>query len=282
MTVLRTAENFADELDDREIAPARAIPLRRSDEPHVAASGGRYGEQRRLSLPATVLTVALHLLLLAGLLGLQYRAEARKEERLVSINLASPPPAPPASPEKPVPQKASIQAPTPLIRMSQAAPPIATSPDPVPDAPAPPVAAPAPQAAPAPPSIVQSNDLGTRMVSGRPPRYPRESRRAQEQGTVVLFVTLDVGGGVASISIQRSSGFPRLDDAARDAVRTWRWAPTIRNGVAVKAQGIIPIPFVLQLGEGPGRRHGGGRHRGDGDRERGDRPDGGGDAGDEE
>jgi len=131
----------------------------------------------------------------------------------------------------------------------------------VPIPPPAPVAAPAPPAPPAPPSVIQSSDLGTRMISGRPPRYPVESRRSDEQGTVVLALTVGTDGGVASIAIQRSSGFARLDEAARSAVRTWRWAPIVRNGVAVMVRGVVEIPFVLQ--RGPEGRHGGGRHRRD-------------------
>nr|WP_246427285.1 energy transducer TonB [Sphingopyxis panaciterrulae] len=84
------------------------------------------------------------------------------------------------------------------------------------------------------------------MLSGAPPRYPRESRRHREEGTVVLALTLDVDGSVASISVAQSSGFQRLDEAALRAVRKWRWAPTMRSGQAVKVKGLVEIPFVLR------------------------------------
>jgi protein TonB len=131
---------------------------------------------------------------------------------------------------------------------------VQTSPEPVPvSTPAPTVAvAPGPPApvvappSPAPPSIVQGGDLGTQMVAGKPPRYPVESRRKHEQGTVVLTITLALDGGVESISVSRSSGSPRLDDAARDAVKGWRWKPTIRGGQPVRVKGIVEIPFILR------------------------------------
>ena len=79
---------------------------------------------------------------------------------------------------------------------------------------------------------MQGGDLGTQMVSGKPPRYPVDCRRRREQGTVVLALTLGVDGAVQSISVARSSGFPRLDEAALGAVRSWRWAPVLRGGDA--------------------------------------------------
>ncbi len=89
-------------------------------------------------------------------------------------------------------------------------------------------------------------DLSAQMVSGKPPRYPIESRRKREQGTVVLALTLGLDGAVESLTIARSSGFSRLDDAARDAVRKWRWRPMIQQGQPVKVKGVVEIPFVLQ------------------------------------
>ena len=127
--------------------------------------------------------------------------------------------------------------------------PIATTPEPTPVAV--PVAsvvssAPAAPSAPAVPSIVQGGDLATQMVSGKPPRYPIESRRKHEQGTVVLSLTLGVDGAVENLVIAQSSGSSRLDAAARDAVRTWRWKPTIRDGRPVRVKGVVEIPFVLR------------------------------------
>lgn len=83
------------------------------------------------------------------------------------------------------------------------------------------------------------------MIHAPPPKYPRESRRRREQGVVLLAVLLSAEGRVAEIRIARSSGHSRLDTAARDAVRGWRWSPTLRDGVAVQVSGTVEIPFVL-------------------------------------
>jgi protein TonB len=94
--------------------------------------------------------------------------------------------------------------------------------------------------------MVQGGDLGTQMVAGKPPRYPIESRRKHEQGTVVLTLILGVDGAVETLVVSQSSGSPRLDNAARDAVKGWRWKPTIRGGQPVRVKGVVEIPFILR------------------------------------
>jgi protein TonB len=78
------------------------------------------------------------------------------------------------------------------------------------------------------------------------PRYPAESRRAREEGLVVLRVLVDERGRVKSIDVYRSSGHPRLDEAARDAVGRALFKPYIDGGVARAASAIIPIEFSLR------------------------------------
>jgi len=83
------------------------------------------------------------------------------------------------------------------------------------------------------------------MIHAPAPRYPRESRRRREQGTVLLAVLLSVEGHVIDIRVARSSGHARLDGAARDAVGKWRWSPTLVDGVAAQVSGTVEIPFML-------------------------------------
>lgn len=144
-------------------------------------------------------------------------------------------------------------APPPIIQTPVPPVQIATTPDPVPvpspvavSAPPSPPAPAAPVMAAAAPSVVQVGDIGAQMVSGKPPRYPIDSRRKREQGTVVLALVVGTDGGVESIGIARSSGFARLDDAARDAVKHWRWRPIIHDGQAVRVKGVVEIPFVIR------------------------------------
>ena len=80
-------------------------------------------------------------------------------------------------------------------------------------------------------------------VRAAPPVYPKESQRRREHGTVVLRVLVDAQGRPAQIQVERSSGFERLDSAARDAVEKFLFRPYEVNGVAQPAQILIPIGF---------------------------------------
>jgi protein TonB len=74
--------------------------------------------------------------------------------------------------------------------------------------------------------------------------YPSESSRRHERGTVVLRVLVDALGRPAQIQLERSSGYARLDAAARDAVQKALFRPYEVNGVAQPAQVLIPIEFT--------------------------------------
>jgi protein TonB len=76
------------------------------------------------------------------------------------------------------------------------------------------------------------------------PVYPHESSRKRERGTVILRVLVDASGRPAQIQIERSSGFARLDDAARDAVQKALFRPHEVDGHAQPAQVLIPIEFT--------------------------------------
>lgn len=231
-----------------------AARLNRVDPVTTAAStsqGGRYGDQQGLSISAIGLTILIHLVVIAALLGFRHHVVQRDEQKLVTVNLSPPPPPPPAQPvSQEKPKHPVVTAPAPRIQIDlpqQVNVPFSVDPQP-----APPSLEPVQQATTttgpvaAAVSVVQGGDLGARMVSGKPPRYPLESRRNKEQGTVLLSLILGTDGTVEQISVNRSSGFPRLDNAALHAVRRWRWEPVIRSGAPVKVRGIVEIPFVLQ------------------------------------
>jgi protein TonB len=80
-------------------------------------------------------------------------------------------------------------------------------------------------------------------VRAAPPVYPRESQRKREHGTVVLRVLVDAEGRPAQIQVERSSGYERLDTAAREAVAKFLFRPYEVNGIAQPAQVLIPIGF---------------------------------------
>lgn len=80
------------------------------------------------------------------------------------------------------------------------------------------------------------------------PRYPMESRRRGEQGTVLLRVLVGRDGLPIDVEVQRSSGYRALDRSAREAVLRWRFRPVQINGVNVEARGLVPIKFDVNQG----------------------------------
>ncbi|MCP1470571.1 protein TonB [Sphingobium sp. OAS761] len=220
--------------------------------PAFVAAVDRYRAQSRTNLPIIGAILIMHIVAIVALVQVRHHMVRADEASLTVVNLTPPPPPPPAAAVPPPPVAAEVVAPPPVVRtpvpISQ---PVQTVPDPVPvPVSAPPSVAPSSMSAgaapPAPPASVQGGDLATQMISGKPPRYPLDSRRKKEQGTVILALTLGLDGTVESIDISRSSGFARLDNAARDAVRNWRWKPTLRGGAPVRVKGVVAIPFLLQ------------------------------------
>ncbi|KOF53695.1 energy transducer TonB [Achromobacter sp. DMS1] len=124
--------------------------------------------------------------------------------------------------------------------------------EPKPQPPAPPSGAPegtqapqGPQQGPPPdqPVLVSSIEFsGARPM----PNYPMASRRLREEGRVLVLVEINTQGLVDRASIDTSSGYPRLDDAALTAARKARFKPYTRNGVAYPAKAKIPFDFVMR------------------------------------
>lgn len=77
------------------------------------------------------------------------------------------------------------------------------------------------------------------------PIYPPVARRMGEQGRVVLHVRVRADGTPVEVTIDRSSGSSRLDQAAIEAVRHWRFIPARRGEAPVEAPVLVPISFTL-------------------------------------
>ena len=238
---------------ERDVGSVPFAPAAAANESHpLERAGYRPGGANRPV--AAALSVAMVGLMIGGLL-LANVVVPRMEQRhleVVTINElhTQPPPPPPAPPqEKTPPTKPQVFAPPPPIRIATNAPSI-----PVADTPPPPVPTPisAPvsdkPAAPAPAVVagpVDGGDISSNVLSAPPPSYPVDSRRQHEQGTVKLRVLLGFDGSVENLEIASSSGSYRLDRAAMNAVRHWRWKPMMRAGQAVRVSGIVPVVFAL-------------------------------------
>ena len=76
-------------------------------------------------------------------------------------------------------------------------------------------------------------DIGKLVVVYQPDAdayYPSFSKRSGEQGTVVVRLIISEVGEVEDVAILQSSAFPRLDRAATDIGRRYRFKPFLVNG----------------------------------------------------
>jgi protein TonB len=112
-----------------------------------------------------------------------------------------------------------------------------------------PYARPAPPMRPAPPVVEAGPFVPPRPLSpaagNRPPDYPPSLQARGVQGLVLLRVYVTADGRAAAVSVMRSSGSPRLDASALDAVRAWRFIPATRGGRAIPGVAEVPVNFQL-------------------------------------
>ena len=78
------------------------------------------------------------------------------------------------------------------------------------------------------------------------PAYPSISRRLGEEGRVLLRVQVSAAGGAMSVEVKQSSGYERLDDAARHAVSQWKFVPAHQNGLPITSWVEVPLQFKLK------------------------------------
>lgn len=79
------------------------------------------------------------------------------------------------------------------------------------------------------------------------PNYPPTSRRLGEVGTVTLQIYVNEEGRVVDARVAKTSGFPRLDDAAvKHAKRAWRFKPGTKNGKPFATWMTVPVRYVLK------------------------------------
>ena len=209
-----------------------------------------------------VFVLALHTLFFVSLdLGLDVKNDPSENEVRVMANLVAPatPPAPPVS-TPPTPQPKQEVKPKTKPEPKQKTPdPSSTPPADASQAKAADAAKAAesqmPNAAVAPASN-QGNagtpiqtDIGKLVVVYQPdadPYYPSFSKRAGEQGEVVVRLIIDETGIVEEVALLRSSGFARLDRAATEIGKRYRFKPYTVNGNPARISTNLLIKFNLK------------------------------------
>ncbi|MCI5837426.1 MAG: energy transducer TonB [Veillonellaceae bacterium] len=87
---------------------------------------------------------------------------------------------------------------------------------------------------------------GPQLLSAPSPSYPESARRAGQEGTVVVGLTIEVDGRVGDSWIISSSGSSTLDEAALSAVRRWKFVPAKEGGRAIRVNSQVPVTFNLR------------------------------------
>ncbi len=191
--------------------------------------------------------------------------EAPRPAALAEASEATPPPPEPAPP----PAQATDPAP-PATQMAAAATPAPPEPPraqpaaaPRPPRPARPPAPPGPMRLDAGIGALPDPSFGARAMGAvvppgtdagqrnAPPDYPAESRRRGEEGVVRLSLRVGIDGQVEAAEVSVSSGFPRLDSAAVEAARRWRFRPATQGGLPVAAT--LPTAVHFRLTDARGR-----------------------------
>jgi len=99
-----------------------------------------------------------------------------------------------------------------------------------------------------PPALVGRIKLGgivqaAKIIDQPQPVYPRLAVIARVQGNVMMHAIIGRDGSVSELQV--ISGHPLLVQAALDAVKRWRYQPTLLNGEAVEVDTTITVSFVL-------------------------------------
>jgi len=112
-----------------------------------------------------------------------------------------------------------------------------------------PAPAPATAAAPAAPARAAPQARTPASVSAAQcdkPDYPSASRRMEEEGTVSLRFLVGVDGKVIQSEIEKSSGFKRLDEAARAGLSKCSFQPATVDGRPEQAWASMKYTWRLE------------------------------------
>jgi periplasmic protein TonB len=172
---------------------------------------------------------------------------------------APPPPSPavakpaPAQPLHPAPSPPTSPTPAPAIELPAVSAPTPANSGLTASAPSAPLAVAAPATAPAAAAPVRATaPTPTRTAAGvnvsqcEKPEYPSASRRLEEEGTVALRFLVGVDGKVLQSEVEKSSGFKRLDEAARAGLSKCQFRPALVDGKPEQAWASMKYTWRLE------------------------------------
>lgn len=201
------------------------------------------------AIPKLVLVVVVHVLLAYALITSIRNKTIALPQVIEDIMLIAPdiPPPPPPPETKPVQKAAPPEALVPPVEVD-VPPPVA----PVETIQAAMLAEvpPAVEATPVGPPTVSNSQAGMRtavLAEGcATPAYPVSSARNGETGTVLLALLIGSDGKVSDAKVQKSSGHPALDKAARNALSLCKFKAATADGVATAGWSAISYVWTLE------------------------------------
>ncbi len=173
---------------------------------------------------AVVLQVGFIWALVSGLAATLIEKLPEELKVAVEQEKIQPKPPPPPPPQVDIPPPPSVPPPAINIQVETTASPITVTNKPPPPAPPPVVHA----AVSTPVSVGRPHECASRF-------YPEASMRLNEEGTTLISFKVMTDGAVTDVTVSKSSGFPRLDEAAISCAGKWRYKPATQEGNPVEA-----------------------------------------------
>ena len=207
---------------------------RLSHSPHLRTAASPYAARQRATrrhLIGIGLVVVLHAMLLWAIAsGLARQVVRITENTVEAVLMSEAPPPVPAAPKTPPPK---TPAPPPPAQASTA--PAITQ-----------AATPTPPAAPPALPAIRTGAVIQPGAHCAKPDYPSASRRMEEEGTVTLKFLIGADGRVLQADIEKSSGFNRLDEAARNALSKCQFRPGTVDGKPEQSWASIKYTWRLE------------------------------------
>lgn len=93
------------------------------------------------------------------------------------------------------------------------------------------------------PIRIGGNVQAARALRKVRPEYPEVARREHLQGTVSMHAIIDKDGSISNLVVLK--GYCSLAKASIEAVKNWRYSPTLFNGEPVQVDTTIDVIFAL-------------------------------------
>jgi periplasmic protein TonB len=181
---------------------------------------------------AVVLQIVFVWALISGLAATLIEKIPQELKVAVEQEKVQPKPPPPPPPQVDLPPPPSVPPPAINIEAPQSASPITVTTKPPPPAPPP-----------------THTAVSTPVSIGRPhvctQNYPETSVRLNEEGTTLLSFKVMTDGSVSGVSVAKSSGYPRLDEAAISCAGKWRYKPASEDGTPVEKEWQANVQWKL-------------------------------------